>query len=283
MATFLRNLRCMDFDFKHIGVPFRMQPGLSRLPIGAARLRPLDPASLLYREKLAVSEAGAALHCQPGFDASDVLACIHLHGHMAGIHGLSQAGCKPELLVAQDLAVFDAMTGTVPWMCVCVPSGWAPEDKLGLDQAAIHAPVADNQALTAAWPRLVRLISSGAQWQRHVWTISPSPLYDQHPRRRAPVPWPQTSDPADFAHQCYLRAEHQTLFPVHDAHGRRARQTIFTIDLMVEALGSVVQTSERARRLHASLQSMSAAVLHYKNLLPARAPLLQWLSGLMDS
>lgn len=273
----------MDFDFTHISVPFRMQPGLSRLPSCAQHLTPLDPTSALYQEKLAVSGAGAAQHVVPGFDPTDALASINFHARKAGIRGLAESGCRLELLVKQDLAVFDATTGTVPWMCVCVPSGWAPEDKLGQGLAAIHAPVADNQALAAAWPRLMRLLSGGAQWQRHVWTISPSPRYDQHPRRRAPAVWPQTGDPAEFASQCYLRAEHQTLLPVHDAEGRRTPQAVFTIDVMVEALPSAVRTAEQAQRCHAALQSMTAPILAYKNLVAARAPLLQWLSGLMES
>lgn len=269
----------MDFDFKHVGVPFRMQPGLSRLPSDGLHLRPLDPASALYREKLAVSKAGAAHHVVPGFDPADALVSIGLQGRKAGIRGLAQPGYKLELSVAQDLAVLDAATGTVPWMCVCVPSGWAPEDKLGLSLAAIHAPVADNQALAAAWPTLMRMAAGGGHWQRHVWTISPSPRYDQHPRRRAPLAWPQTGDPSDFARQCYLRVERQTLLPVHDTHGQPKAQAVFTIDVMVEALASAVSTPAQAQRLHAALLSMSDPVLVYKNLAPARAPLLQWLSS----
>ena len=269
----------MDFDFKHISVPFRMQPGLSRLPPGSLHLRTLDPDSELFREKRAVSRLGTALHCKPGFDPAAALATLRHQASRSGIPGLGDADKALELLVAQDLAVFDAATGTVPWLCVCVPSGWAPEEKLGLDLAAIHAPVAGSAALNAAWPQLLRLVSDGSDWQRHVWTVSPSPRYDQHPYRHARTDWPQTADPAAFAAQCYLRVEHQTLLPVHEASGRRVPQAMFTIDLMLEPLSEAVRTREQAQRLSAALQSMDDPVLAYKNLAAARAPLLQWLSG----
>ncbi len=255
----------MDLDFDQIAVPFRMQPGLRRLADGARQLTPLDPSSRLYEEKLAVLEAGQSRHCVPGFDPAPALAAL---ADQAGPQAL-----PPELAFEEDLAVLDGATTTLPWLCVCVPSHWAPEDKLGLSFAAVHAPVADNAALQAAGTRLVQLVTGGGCWERFVWTVSPSPRFDQHPRRQARAPWPQTDDPAAFATQCFLRAERQTFFPV----GRGTRQAVFTIHVLLQPLAAAVATREQAQRLHDSLASMSDAVLAYKSLTRARAPLLQWL------
>jgi hypothetical protein len=156
---------------------------------------------------------------------------------------------------------------------VCVPSHWAPEDKLGLDFAAVHQPVADNSALIAAAQQLVALATSGECWERFVWTISPSPRYDQHPRRHARTPWPSTADSEAFARQCWLRAERQVFFPV----GQGTRQAVFAIRVMLQPLAQAVERPGAAVRLRDSLTSMSQGVLDYKNLRQARDRLLQGL------
>ena len=250
----------MDFDLSQIAVPFRMQPGLRRVTPQEVRLTPLDAGSALYAEKRAVLDAGQSRHVLPGFDPEPALGAIG-------------AAC-PELAFQEDFAVLDGATGTLPWLCVCVPSHWAPEDKLGLDFAAVHQPVADNSALIAASQQLVALATSGECWERFVWTISPSPRYDQHPRRHTRTPWPPTDDPEAFANQCWLRAERQVFFPV----GQGTRQAVFAIRVMLQPLAQAVQRPGAPLRLRDSLSSMSQAVLDYKNLGPARDRLLRWLA-----
>jgi hypothetical protein len=138
----------------------------------------------------------------------------------------------------------------------------------------VHAPVADNQLLVGAARQLVQLVTGGQRWERSVWTVSPSGRHDQHPRRQARTPWPDSTDPAQFAGQCFLRTERQTFFPV--APG--VPQAVFTIRVTLQALPAAVATPPAARQLQAALASMSDAVLAYKNLAPARARLLAWLA-----
>lgn len=264
-ATFL----AMDFDFSQVAVPFRMQPALHRLATDV-RPTPLAPGTALYAEKKAVLEARESRHMVPGFDPSPAIEAILSRG-LAPL----DVDTPLELAFEEDFAVLDGATGTLPWLCVCVPSHWAPEDKLGLDFAALHAPVADNAALLAASNQLVSLATGGACWERHVWTISPSSRHDQHPRRHSRTQWPAANDPAAFASQCWLRAERQTFFPV----GRGTRQAVFAIRVMLEPLTNAVGTPQKVLRLRDSLVSMSAAVLEYKNLAPARERLLAWLDS----
>jgi hypothetical protein len=66
----------MDFDFRHIAVPFRMQPGLQRMAPCAAHVTPLHRRSALYAEKQHVHRAGQARLCLPGFDPAPALAAI---------------------------------------------------------------------------------------------------------------------------------------------------------------------------------------------------------------
>lgn len=257
----------MDFDFRHIAVPFRMQPGLARLEGGPPQLTPLAPGSALWEEKRRVLQAGQSLHRMPGFDAAPALAAIDREagGPLAG---------PLELAFEEDLVVLDGQDTTLPWLCVCVPSHWAPEDKLGLPFAQVHAPVADNPALLASASHLVRLVTSGARWERWVWTITPSGRHDQHPARHARTPWPEAQDADSFASQCWLRAERQTFFPV----GQGTRQAVFTIRVMLQPLTQAVRSRADALRLHDALASMSDAVLAYKGLTSARQALQGWLA-----
>ena len=293
----------LDFDFSRIAVPFRMQPGLLRLAEGTPQLTPLDPGSALHAEKRLVVQAGQSRHCVAGFDPTPAIDSIAARARLMRAGEQFDTQTPLELAFEEDFAVLDGATGTLPWLCVCVPSHWAPEDKLGLDFAALHGPVADNAALLAASRQLVALATGGECWERFVWTVTPSPRYDQHPRRhprddgphalhcvsalppegaaarpgaaRRRAPWPATQDAEAFAAQCFLRAERQTFFPV----GQSTRQAVFTIRVMLGPLVQVANTPAKARRLHDSLASMSDGVLAYKGLLDACPRLLRWLKA----
>lgn len=264
----------MDFDFKHMAVPFRMQPGLRRMDNGDAHLTRLDPASALFAEKQAVVQAGQCFHSLAGFDAQPAVNAILGQAQQQGLAlQVKQAGELP-LAFEEDFVVLDGDTGQLTWLCVCVPSHWAPEVKLGLSLGAVHAGVADNAQLMAATSHLVKLATGGGHWERFVWTITPSGRHDQHPARQPRTSWAEEGAPAAFAAACYLRAERQTFLPV----GQGTRQAVFTIRVMLQPLIEAVQTRDQAQQLHNSLASMSPAVLAYKNLTQARAALLAWLN-----
>jgi hypothetical protein len=267
----------VNFDFNQIPVPFTMRPGLRRLGQACPPLTALDPDSPLAAEKRAVFEAGQSRHVLAGFDPAPALRAIADRSRAAGAPRVGPED-PPELAFQEDLAVLDGASATLPWLCVCTPSHWAPEDKLGLDFATLHGPVADNAALISASRQLVALVTAGECWERQVWTISPSGRYDQHPRRHARSPWPAVEDPEAFAGQCWLRAERQAFFPVRQG----TRQAVFTIRVMLQPLIEAVGSPWQAIRLRDSLASMSQSVLAYKNLTAARAPLLRWLASKAD-
>jgi len=265
----------MDFDFAHIAVPFRMQPGLRRMAAGEHHLTPLDPASALFRDKHAVWQAGQSRLCMPGFDPAFAINSIAAQAILERPASTFDPKREPlELAFEEDFAVLDGATGTVPWLCVSVPSHWAPEDKLGQGLAQIHGPVADGAVLQAATAGLLKLATGGGHWERFVWTVTPSARHDQHPARQPRAPWPETGNPVEFAGRCYLRAERQTFLPVPGLP-----QAVFTIRVMLAPLAQAVQGPAQAQRLHESLASMTPAVLAYKGLVPAREPLLHWLAG----
>jgi hypothetical protein len=176
------------------------------------------------------------------------------------------------LAFAEDLAVIDGNTAHIPWLAVCLPSHWAPEDKIGRHFAEVHAPVADNQMLITASDHLARLVTGSDRWERWVWNITNHPHLDAHPARLDAREWPADVDAERLAALAFLRTERQTFIPL-TAH----RQAVFTIHVEAQALALAITQPGQAQRLHDALQSMSAAVLAYRKLTDARDRLLAWL------
>jgi hypothetical protein len=254
-------------DLSDLPLPMRMQPGLRRCE--RVDLHPLQPGSALQQEKQALVAAGWQPLSVPGFDAGPVEQTVR------AVAGLPADEPGPlALLIEEDLAVLDGSSGTLPWLAICTPSHWAPEDKLGLHWSAVHAPVADNTALMAAQRQLIALSTNGQCWQRSVYTLASSPRHDQHPRRAHRQPWSEQLAGLALAEQCWLRVERQGFFPVQGRPG----QAVFSIRLQLERLDRSASEPARAARLHEWLATMSHAVADYKGLSPARDRLLQFLA-----
>ncbi len=177
------------------------------------------------------------------------------------------------LAFEEDFAVLDGDTSAVPWLAVCLPSRWAPSEKLGRHFAEIHAPVADSAMLVAASASLARLVTGADRWERCVWTITADARLNQHPAQGR-SPWPADADVAALAALASFRSERQTFIPM--AGSRRA---IFTIHVESVPLAVAVNAGDAARRVHDALASMSPAVLDYRGLADARDRLLSWLAS----
>ena len=177
------------------------------------------------------------------------------------------------LAFEEDFAVIDGASATIPWLAVCLPSHWSPQDKIGRHFAQVHAPVADNQVLVAASEHLARLVTGQERWERFVWTITRHARLSQHPSRAHGAPWSADADADALAARAYFRTERQTFIPLPE----RA-QAIFTIHVDVQPLRDAIDSPMRARQLHAALSTMSPAVLAYRGLTDARDRLLTWLS-----
>lgn len=283
----------MPFDFDAAVVaPFRMQPGLRRMAPAAPHLTPAAPGSRHQREKLAVlgAFAGQALLQAPGFDAAPALAALRATaerehpGHaaasarvtevqacLAGLPAAWRDAALLSLAFEDDFAVIEADSGRIPWLAVALPSHWAPEDKVGRPFAEVHAPVAENRLIVGAAAHLAALVAGPERWERFVWTIARHPRLHAHPAHLDPAPWPD--DAAAVIATAWWRTERQSFIPVPGA-----RQAVFTIHVRTEPL-SQAMTPARARRVHDALASMSEAVLAYRGLAAARAPLLAWLAA----
>lgn len=240
----------------------------------------------------AVSAHAAAEH--PGawhWDGSRAHAlrlgtAVDAHGHIqqtaSGVFGLGDevarclqglpAGWRLSgllaLAFAEDLAVVDGRDGTIPWLAVALPSHWAPEDKVGLPFAAVHAPVADNALLLQASASLTRLVCGEQRWERFVWNVTDNPRLHTHPARVPHGRWLDTA-----VDRAWFRSERQTFIPLP-----ALSQAVFTIGVEVQPLAAALAVPGRALRLHEAVASMSPAVLSYRGLDAVREPLLQWLA-----
>lgn len=178
------------------------------------------------------------------------------------------------LAFAEDYAVIDGRSAQIPWIAACLPSHWAPRDKVGRHFAEVHGPVADNQVLIAASGHLARLVTGSERWERFVWTVTHRAALQAHPAHVAASSWPDAADADALAAMASFRTERQTFIPVADA-----AQAVFTIHVETVPIADAVATPEHARRLHDAIASMSPAVLAYRGLTPARERLLGWLAA----
>jgi hypothetical protein len=308
-------IAAMPFDFAAVTAPFRMQPGLRRLAPDAQQLTPQRPGDRTFEEKLQVLRSWPqdVLVAAPDFDARPALAALSRHAaleHPAAwihhddqaheavqlgwrVHGSEVTGDGPppigallralpaawraagllSLAFAEDLAILDGTSARIPWIAACLPSHWAPADKVGRHFAEVHAPVADNQLLLTASEHLARLVTGTDRWERFVWTVTACPSLQMHPSHIGAHRWPEDADASTLAAVAFFRTEHQTFVPVP-----ALRQAIFTIGVQSRPLADAVRSPQQARHLHEAIASMSAAVLAYRGLVPARDRLLQWLA-----
>ena len=176
------------------------------------------------------------------------------------------------LAFEEDFAVIDGARATIPWLAVCLPSRWAPEDKVGRHFAEVHAPVADNALLVAASEQLARLVTGNERWERWVWTVTADPRLRQHPAQSR-IAWPEAGDAESIGALAHFRHERQTFIPIGDSG-----QAVFTIRVDSEPLARALASRDAAQRLHAALSSMTPAVLEYRGLAAVRDPLLAWIA-----
>jgi dimethylamine monooxygenase subunit A len=195
----------------------------------------------------------------------------------ACLHALPPEWRLPALLslaFVEDFAIIDGATAHIPWLAVCLPSGWAPEEKVGRHFAQVHEPVADNQLLLTASDHLARLVTGSDRWERFVWTITRHPRLHAHPARQDPAPWPADASPEQLAQRAFFRTEHQTFIPLPEL-----KQAVFTIRVDLQALPHALPSPAHAQQVHDALASMSPAVLAYRGLTDARDRLLTWLGA----
>ena len=275
--------------------PFRMRPNLEKLdPVAPALLLHDELAGVYRRERERVIEAHRE-RAMVGTANDAVLAEIRglAPSPLAGEGwGEGASGENAALAIQEDFVILKQENDTLrtEYLSVCFPSRWYPREKLGLDFAAIHAPVADNQMLLAAGPNIMTMAFMQQPMLRYVWLIVPAAGLDQHPEKNQAW-WSETlADPSPLLPRLFFRIERQTTWPL--PHLQRA---VFFIRLMMSPLVDVLRIlspvrpersegsdnrTSRAAELAASLRSMTPAIVAYRGMTDALPRLLNELEAL---
>src|SRR3954469_3071380 len=152
--------------------------------------------------------------------------------------------------------------------CVCFPSSWALEEKIGRPLDAIHGPVPTlNEQFANPVQQFLARIKPGISWERINWGLSRSPELNQHPSRRLP-----RLDATVSAEEVWFRAEYQSLLSLS-----KTNAVLFGIRLVIEPLTKLLKNREFVAGLHRGIQSMPENIAIYKGIAPARARLLDLL------
>jgi dimethylamine monooxygenase subunit A len=267
-----------------VSAPFRMRPNLEKLDS-------TSPALLLHDELLPVYARERTRiiteHTERAIvgNASDSVlraisdlpavgaACRELLG--VAVNHSRQAAPTAQSIAYQlqeDFVILNNENNTLrtEYLSVCFPSRWDPREKLGLDFAAIHSPVADNQMLQAAGPSIMAMAFIKQSMLRHVWLIVPSASLAQHPEQND-YSWARTlADPSPLLPRLFFRVERQTTWPLPQLD-----RAVFFIRVMMCPLVDVLGVEpERALQLSETLASMSPAVVAYRGMTDAMPRLL---------
>jgi hypothetical protein len=254
--------------FPFDGQPFKRETGLkildlerwiepdanreSELALKKALLRDQRAQVLAYRDELASEAAAREL-----LDTLKAHMAVHFPECLAAAAAPSATPPLEQIagLVQEDFCLLDPDTRQVMAGLVCFPSRWKISDKIGLDPAAVHQPVAGFHAI--ARPTMATIQHLVKPVWRLNWTIhdsdelfSPEPV-SHHTRLSAD----------EVLHKTFLRVERQTL--------RRLPQTgavAFSIRTYIAPMNRLVGDPERRRCLQISLDSLPDDVAHYKGM-----------------
>jgi Protein of unknown function (DUF3445) len=160
--------------------------------------------------------------------------------------GFAQLGriWEPDFVLVQKQTPQNLVGG-----CVCFPTGWHPEEKMGKPLVSAHGIVPGlNPALGAKIAPFIAGLAQGRCYQRTNWGLTASDRLDQHPTRQIP----------EIKDEVFLRIEWQAL-------------TSLTVDLAIFGIRIfhllLEQLDESSRGLlKENLRTMPAEMLRYKRI-----------------
>jgi hypothetical protein len=154
--------------------------------------------------------------------------------------------------------------------CVCFPSSWALEEKIGQPVTVIHEPVPGlNASLGTTINTFLRKLRPGVAFLRWNWGLSRGVEWNMHPARNLPRLTPPLR-----ADEVFVRLEYQALVALPASRG-----VLFGIRLAVFPLAEVKADAAARKGLQRALATMPEAVARYKGLWAARMELLRLLEA----
>jgi len=233
-----------------IRVPYTTLPNFERYD-GPLLRSPPSRAHLAEKHEMFADDArlGAS------WFETETARAFNLAAKAAARLGLDECASLKDIAhrIEEDIAIIHH--GRMEACCFMFPSGWAPEEKAGMDFAALHAPVADGERLRAAGPRIAALMCGDYPYHRYVWGLSSSPKFSAHPRYRDKTPPPRTLD------DVFFRYEHQITVPLE-----KDVNSLFLV--AVDVLPFRELSNEARTRIRQSIATMTPNVVAYKGIAP---------------
>lgn len=138
---------------------------------------------------------------------------------------------------------------------VAFASSWNPGNKAGKSLRELHQPIADNDTLLGASDAIMRAVCSGQSFHRYTWGISPLEGYSNHTLYEKPS--------FNSLDDLTFRIEHERTVTVLEE-----TTAVFLIHVDLYPLKDVLKTNFQL--IKESIDSMSSAVLEYKNLVKVK-------------
>jgi hypothetical protein len=152
--------------------------------------------------------------------------------------------------------------------CVCFPSSWRLNEKMGHPFEFIHDVVPGlNAGLGTAIHTFLAKLKPGIAWQRFNWGLSRSPELNQHPERQH-----RPLDETVRIEEVWLRVEDQALVALPNSGG-----ILFGIRIVNRSLAEVAASPAARAGFSRALETMPDEMAHYKNVATARERILQLL------
>ena len=145
---------------------------------------------------------------------------------------------------------------------VAFPSSWNAGEKMGKTLAELHEPIADNEALLRASDGIMNAMTSGKSFERYTWGISSLDGYSNHPMYERPD--------FDSLDELTFRVEHERTMTV-----TQGTTAAFLIHVDIYPLKEVLKTNYGL--LKGAIDSMSADVLQYKNLVKVKELMSEYI------
>jgi hypothetical protein len=172
--------------------------------------------------------------------------------------------------VQEDLAVV-SVDEKRHWLSaahVCLPNGWAPEEKVGRAFAAIHDPVAGMAEMNRRGGEFAEvMIGAQTGLVRFAWGVTFDDRLNHHPR--------MPRDAFDEAHpRAYLRVERQTIWGL-----AAVKAALFSIRTYLYDCDRLRRAPATRVPLVAALTTMTEESQAYKGLTEGMPGLMKWLQG----
>lgn len=157
---------------------------------------------------------------------------------------------------------------------LCAPNHWAPEQKIGMDFAAVHVPVPGIEPITDRATRWVRAMVTKGPFVRFVWGLAVDTRLNHHPEPPPGVDaaqWRGREFDAENP-RLVMRVEREVIwgFPEVEA-------SLFTIRTSFRDGEALRRDPELAGHLTSAIESMTPESLEYKGLARTKDAIVAWL------